>query len=99
MRKSCAPTIGWSVHRRIFDAISKLIAAGSPANPVTLKHLFDADPVLWKAYKGGRYLVQLAQSAITVSNAPDYALIILDLALRRDFPEAFDFDNNEQGEE
>jgi hypothetical protein len=70
------------VHARIFDSIGNLINRGSQANPVTLRHYFDHDPSLLKL-EGGRYLAELATSAPTISNAPDYALIVLDLALRR----------------
>jgi replicative DNA helicase len=34
--------------------------------------------------------VKLAQRAVTISNGPDYALIIADLALRRDLIEELD---------
>jgi hypothetical protein len=73
----------WGVHGRIFDAIGKLVGGGTKANPVTLRHFFDNDPALPKP-GGGAYLSRLAVSAVTVSNGPDYALIISDLALRRD---------------
>ena len=78
-----AEDFAWGVHQRIFAAIGKLTDAGMPANPVTLRHLFDNDPALRKAYPGGVYLVRLARSAITLLNGADYAVIIADLALRR----------------
>jgi len=75
----------WGIHQRIFEAIGKLVATGIPANPVTMQHLFDNDPAIRKAYEGGgKYLARLARSAVTLLNGPDYALIIADLALRRE---------------
>ena len=73
----------WDVHGRIFDAIGKLVGGGTKANPVTLRHFFDNDPAM-PPPGGAAYLARLAVSAVTVSNVPDYALIISDLALRRD---------------
>jgi replicative DNA helicase len=79
-----ADNFRWAVHQRIFDAIGKLVKTGTPANPVTMRHLFDNDPAIREAYRGGKYLAWLARSAVTLLNGPDYALIIADLALRRD---------------
>lgn len=75
---------GYAVHARIFDAIAKTIAAGKPANELTLAHFFKNDPAVWKAYRGGdQYVFRVAESVVTVANAADHALIIADLALRR----------------
>jgi RecA-family ATPase len=78
----CAEDFGQAVHRRIYAAAARLISAGANANPVTLKNEFDADAAL-QQLGGAKYLVQLARSAITITNAPDYARIIVDLAKRR----------------
>jgi replicative DNA helicase len=72
----------WGVHARIFSAISKQLNSGLRATPITLRHLFDRDPALQKN-GGGRYLATLAVSAVTFSNTPDYAVVLVDLALRR----------------
>ena len=79
----------WEVHGRIFAAIGQLLADGTTANPVTLAHLFDADPAL-KENGGAKYLVRLARAAVTVSNAPDYACAIVDCALRRESIPSFE---------
>src|SRR5215471_5231717 len=71
------------VHGRIFAAIAKLIERGQIANPVTLKNLFDQDGALTEI-GGAQYLVQLANSAITIINSEDYGRTIRDLYLRRE---------------
>jgi replicative DNA helicase len=69
----------WGVHGRIFAAIAGQIQAGRQANPVTLGHAFANDPA-----RGGRYLMQLASCAVTVSAVSDYAIVVADLAIRRE---------------
>jgi hypothetical protein len=73
-----------AVHSRIFDAAVKLIQGGHPANPVTLKGQFDQDAAL-SALGGGKYLAELAVSVPLITNAPDYAAVVHDLYLRRQF--------------
>src|ERR1700749_4989013 len=70
------------LHGRVYDAIGKLVQRGQIAKPVTLKNLFDQDGALAEI-GGAQYLVQLAQSVISVSNAEDYGRAIFDLYLRR----------------
>jgi replicative DNA helicase len=70
------------LHGRIYAAIGKLVERGQIANPVTLKNLFDQDGAL-SEIGGATYLVQLAQSVVTVINAEDYGRTIHDLYLRR----------------
>lgn len=72
-----------AVHSRIFEAIGKLIERGDPANPATLRNLFDQDGAL-ADIGGALYLARLVESAVTVMNAPFYARTILDLHLRRE---------------
>jgi replicative DNA helicase len=72
----------YAVHQRIYAAISKLIERGQPANPTTLKNLFDQDGALAEL-GGAEYLKQLADSAVTIINAEDYGRRIHDLHLRR----------------
>lgn len=72
-------------HQRIFDAISKQMAAGLPVDAVSLKTMFDQD----QGESGmpgitGQYLAKLMVSVVTIVNAPGYARIIADLARRRD---------------
>src|SRR5262249_5966591 len=70
------------LHGRIYEATGKLIQRGQTANPVTLKNLFDQDGAL-SEIGGAPYLVQLAQSVVTVINAEDYGRAVHDLYLRR----------------
>src|SRR5271169_2459001 len=74
---------GNAVHGRIFAAIGKLIERGQIANPVTLKNLFDQDGALTEI-GGAQYLLQLANSAVTIINAEAYGRTIHDLHLRRE---------------
>lgn len=70
------------VHRRIFAKVSSLIEQGSLASPVTLRTIFAQDAGL--AELGGpAYLVRMAGAAISSYAAPEYAMMILDLANRR----------------
>ncbi len=73
---------GTAVHARIYGAIGKLIERGQMAIPTTLQNLFDQDGALADV-GGGRYLNDLARSAITIINVEDYGRIIHDLYLRR----------------
>ena len=71
-----------AVHARIYEAIGKLAESGRPANPVTLKNLFERDSGLIEV-GGARYLVHLATSAVTTLNSYDYGRRLVDLAQRR----------------
>jgi replicative DNA helicase len=71
-----------AVHARIYVAIGRLIDRGSSANPVTLKDFFEQDGALAEI-GGAGYLAKLAGSAVTVVNALDYAVTIIDLSRRR----------------
>ena len=73
----------YAVHQRIYAAIGKLIERGQPANPITLKNLFDQDGALAEL-GGAEYLTQLAEAAVTIINAEDYGRRIHDLHLRRE---------------
>jgi replicative DNA helicase len=70
------------VHRRIFEAIVRLIEAGRLADHVTLKVAFDEDEAL-RELDGARYLAGLARAAETILNAEDYGRLLHDLALKR----------------
>lgn len=70
------------VHRRIFEAITRLIEGGRLADHVTLKVAFDEDEAL-RELDGARYLAGLARAAETILNAEDYGRLLHDLALKR----------------
>lgn len=70
------------LHGRIYAAIGRLVDQGKPANPVTLKTLFDQDQALTGA-GGAKYLVDLAQAVVTTMNLADYGREIVALAKRR----------------
>jgi replicative DNA helicase len=69
------------LHGRIFAAIARLIERGTPANPVTLKNLFEADSAM-KDAGGPVYLARLAGHMID-PRPEGYAGIITDLWVRR----------------
>lgn len=71
-----------ALHGRIYEACGKLIGRGFKADPVTLKRLFDQDGALTEI-GGARYLIQLAQSVVSVRHVDDYAAVIVDMARRR----------------
>ena len=74
---------GNGVHGRIYEAIGKLINRGLKADAITLRPLFDQDEALAQL-GGGRYLIRLAENAVTIINAETYGRTIHDLHLRRE---------------
>lgn len=70
------------LHGRILDACGRLVGKGVIPSPVTLKNLFDQDGAL-REIGGAQYLVELAQSVVSVLHADDYAHQVADLAGRR----------------
>lgn len=70
------------VHGRIFKAIARKVAAGQPANPVTLKSEFEGDPAI-QELGGVRYLAQLTGSGASVLAVRDSAQMIDELFRRR----------------
>ncbi len=70
------------VHRRIFEAVMRMIEGGRLADHVTLKIAFDEDEAL-KELDGARYLAGLARAAETILNAEDYGRLLHDLAMKR----------------
>lgn len=72
-----------AAHSQIYQGIVTLIGLGQPANPLTLRNAVEAEPAI-KAAGGFRYLLQLAQAAVTVINAPHYARTIRELSTRRE---------------
>ena len=70
------------VHRLIYDVIGKMISKGQIATPITLKSSFEVENNL-EEIGGSNYLVRLANSAVSLDYAKNYAKIIYDLAVRR----------------
>ena len=71
------------VHARIFETARARIAKNNLASPVTLKAFLEGDSGL--AELGGpAYLVRLAGAAISSFAVRDYAVMIYDLAIRRE---------------
>jgi replicative DNA helicase len=77
-----ADDFAWRAHQAIFSILSELISAGKQANPVTMGHLLPPDIGI-PLGEGAKYLAKLAVSAVTTHNAPDYAAIVSDCAIRR----------------
>lgn len=71
-------------HGRLFFLIGQLITESRSANPVTLWPIIKSDQVFITNGIDASYLSRLAQSVVTVLNAPDYAKTIGELARRRE---------------
>ncbi|MHA1558325.1 MAG: replicative DNA helicase [Alphaproteobacteria bacterium] len=71
-----------ATHGKIFEAIQYLLDHNKIADPITLKDYFKDDQEL-KSVGGAKYLIDLADSVISIMNAKDYGKIIYDLYLRR----------------
>lgn len=72
----------YPAHVRVFEAMIHLNDRGVGISPVTLKGWFEQDSALYEI-GGAAYLSQLAESAVTLINAPGYAATIVELAQRR----------------
>ncbi len=70
-------------HQRLFEAMEAFIRKGQLAEPILLMERFRNDPA-FTDLGGLRYLADLVDRAPPAANAPDYARIIYDLAIRRD---------------
>lgn len=70
-------------HQRLYDAIEASIRTGVLAEPTILVEKFKLDPA-FSEFGGLRYLADLMDRAPPAANAPDYARVIYDLALRRE---------------
>lgn len=70
-------------HQRLYDAVEDHIRQGMLAEPTILMERFKLDPA-FAEFGGLRYLADLMDRAPPGANAPDYARVIYDLALRRD---------------
>ena len=71
------------LHQRLFAAMEEHIRKGQLAEPILLQQRFAADPA-YAALGGLSYLALLVDRAPPVANAPDYARVIYDLAIRRE---------------
>ena len=70
-------------HQRLYKAIEEHIRQGLLAEPTILMGRFNQDPAFTE-FGGLRYLADLVDRAPPAANAPDYARVIYDLALRRE---------------
>ena len=71
------------LHSNIFESIRKIRDIGSVADPITLASHLKSDETFQKS-GGQKYLLDLVDSVIGLSNISDYAQIIYDLYLRRE---------------
>ena len=71
-----------SIHVKIFEVINKINAKGQLATPITLKSYFEIEKNL-EDIGGSAYLARLANAAVSLEYAKNYAQIIYDLAIRR----------------
>jgi replicative DNA helicase len=70
-------------HQRLFDSVEDHVRQGLLAEPTILMERFKRDPA-FEELGGLRYLADLVDRAPPAANAPDYARLVYDLALRRD---------------
>ena len=70
------------VHKLIFNVIERIISRGQIATPITLKSFFEVEKNL-EEIGGSNYLVRLANSAVSLDYAKNYAQIIYNFAVRR----------------
>jgi replicative DNA helicase len=70
-------------HQRLYEAVEDHIRQGMLAEPTILMERFKQDPA-FQEFGGLRYLADLVDRAPPAANAPDYARVVYDLALRRD---------------
>ncbi len=71
------------VNAKIYEYISKVIAKGKVADPITLRAYFKQNNDL-SSIDGGNYLVEIVNSVVSVSGVYDYAKLIHDLYVRRE---------------
>ena len=71
------------LHQQIFETLSKLIASGKQATPITLRTFFETAEPIDANLTVPQYLGRLAANAATIINARDYGRTIHDLATRR----------------
>lgn len=69
------------LHGRIFEVVREMIETGRPATPVSIKSYMD--DIDLGGVTSSQYLMRLASFATTAINAPEYAKIIREMAVRR----------------
>jgi len=70
-------------HGRLYAALESHIRRGQLADPILIADQFQRDPA-FSEMGGLRYFADLVDRAPPAANAPDYARVVYDLALRRD---------------
>lgn len=70
------------IHGKIFEAIVRLIERGQVADPITLRDYFQSSALL-EPLGGFPYLIDLANSVVSIINVADYGKLIHELYLRR----------------
>jgi hypothetical protein len=70
------------INQYIFGICRNLICERKLANPITIKNFLPHDLTILNM-TASQYVARLAAEATTVINAPDYAKVIRDLAIRR----------------
>ncbi len=70
------------LHSKIYETIGKIKDVGAIADPITISSSLQNDELFKKA-EGQKYLIDLVDAVIGLSNIPHYAEIIYDLYLRR----------------
>ena len=78
-----------ALHGRIYEACGQLVQRGQRADVVTLAATFNQDQAL-KDIGGARYLAKVANSMVTLINAEDYGVAVLEMARRRRLVELAD---------
>ncbi len=71
------------LHAQIFETAGKLIQAGKPATPITLRTYFETAERIDETLTVPQYLARLAVNATTIINATEYGRTVYDLAVRR----------------
>ena len=71
------------LHQQIFETMSKLIALGKRATPITLRTFFETAEPIDATTTVPVYLGKLAVNATTIINARDYGRTIHELYTRR----------------
>lgn len=70
-------------HQRLFEAMETHIRKGQLAEPILLADEFRGDPA-FQELGGLRYLADLVDRAPPAANAPEYARVVYELAVRRE---------------
>lgn len=71
-----------ALHARIWEAMRAIKKDGRVANPITVKSSLPGDIKIGEMTIA-QYLARLAAEAVTIINAPDYAITLMGLASRR----------------